>query len=756
MRASKLRKIQKKSINKNMIRCTWSRLLALTVIFGMALWSSSCTRAASDMSTVSLQLPSYSNSQNVNSSGVFSSSSAFSCNPCLKSITVHVDGDEFKTISFRQIHSDASVVGSQLDTSISLEVPGGNNRRIQILALYMGELTGGIRNPSIQYASTTVNLQSAEPPPIELKLTKLGNFVSSAIAGRILTAADAGPTGEVDVIYTHPASGLELLLPSSQIVNGWFRFPASENFELSYVLNSTQTTLLSKVTSSQLKSTSASKHLVHFTRPKIFYYDSGNPTTYSATDAGDIVYGYFSSNPALLADKKVCVQNNTPDYTASSFASMYLEANPSSGSNRLLLYHHQSTASGTAPDIFATGGDTAINCGSVENNISYTANQISIVKDQFHLKGNDTAVALHGLFTSFNTAGVIGRIKVEGTYSAPIYRLQGLPNVFVPTGNNLYGKNSLDGIRVFKTSSAGSLDDIRCHEKWLDSRGFSESALTSLNIDPLGSITFSVNLASEVIEANNAYIVCPSSNGNLSGFAGMKLGRLFRPQLGELLAHQGGVQVSTLMTPNTYPAESTPISFKLKNIGASEVKNIVISPTLSAGGSLSLSSTNCGGGIMLNSAQECDVDLLFTSAIAGTFNGTVTVTYDRTGSTASTLVLPFTATVSPPLLVASTLNANITATQVGQSITENLQIAVNGNGAENIQLSIIGANANLFTILSNGGLQSSPLAMGNYLVAIEYTPLSVGSHTATLLISYTSEGIPRAPISITINATGAP
>ncbi|AGH94605.1 hypothetical protein [Pseudobdellovibrio exovorus] len=752
-----------------MIRCTWHGLSTLILALGMALWSSSCTRAASDMSTVSLQLPSYSQSQGVNSkSAAFNSSSSSlsgSCNPCLKSITVHVDGDEFKTISFKQKHSSTSQIGTELDTAISLEVPGGNNRRIQILALYIGQVTGSdMVTASIQYGSTTVNLLSAEPPPIVLKLASIGAFIPATIAGRYLTQANAGPTGIVDISYEHPSSGLVLQMPSGEVVNGWFKWLASENIPLTYKLNSSGAILMSKMSTNTVKNNvTSAAHVVHFTRPKVYYYDDGSSgANFKMASGGfDIVYGFFSANSSLLNGKKVCVQNNSPATYATSYASLYTEADPNSVSNRNILYHHQPSATGSPPHIYATGGATAAACGSFLNNKLYTSDQISIFKDQFAGKGNDMAIAISGVFTAFAEEGIVQKYKFIGTYNNPTYTIKAMAGLFSPTGTGISGSNLFDGIRLFKTATPFA-DDIRCSEKWLQENAFIENPVTSSNIQTGGEIEFSTTLGSEQSESTLRYIVCPTRSGELQDIGGMRLGPLLRPPAGPLLQ---ALDISTpigssLFLPNIMVSHSIDKIITLKNIGSSAAENITLTSTAAE---LVVNNINCPAGANFLAVDDsCTVRLTITPIGVGPLiNTALVVSYNQAGAGHVETRLDITATAIPEQanLIASSATIvlsipNLAATpSTAQPIT---LTNVTGTGrAENIIFSLTGADPTAFTVLSQTcGNINIPIIMEPLFtcdIQVVYQPSVAAVHNATLAISYESNGqiMPQKLITLT-------
>lgn len=503
-------KVDKKSMKP------WGRVFLL---LGLGLMLSACDRETSSSSRVSLELPAYNQSSPVQQSlkdGVIASDAgtieAF-CNPCLKSIAISIEGSEFKTINYSQQHSDFDLNGSSLTTSVSFEVPGGNARKIQVLALY--RKNSDDQNEAefnMHFGRVSVDLNTPEPPPILLRLSKLDQFKQGSIQGRFLNAANSGPSTRVNIEYHHPESGLKLEMGSGEMVNGWFSLMASENFALTYWSPAAKMPYFSNVTTETFKA-QASSQIAHVYRPPNHYRKVLMPDTSTETrlvkEGRNLVFGFFG--PFADASHVVCKQ-----YVAGSVAI----DNLLTGSDPVSSPNLEFSATANPNKVYVTGGELSGSC--VDNEKLFTPNQISIRVGQFDGKGEDIARGISGAFTAVKNVEEVFKFYRTGTSVV----LKTIPELFG------YGTTvSFDGIKLYKKNKGATVGDIRnritCSEKGMSSLGYTE--VTDFDSPPEmfagteNNITFmlmSTPLSSEVFAA------CPKKEDKLTGYGGIYLGAL--------------------------------------------------------------------------------------------------------------------------------------------------------------------------------------------------------------------------------------
>lgn len=606
-------------------------------VASISLLFSACDRAPSDVSRVSLQLPMYSSSGASSKTGV----DALACNPCLKSIIVNVNGGDFKTITYNQQHADLEEDGTQLSGEVVLEVPAGPGREIQILALYKNNSAGD--DVTMQYGSTVVDLLSAEPPPVVMKLTNLGAFRGGSIQGRFLTGTDSGPTGRVKMELDY--KGIHMEMFTGDILNGWFSFfAAHDRFPLTYRLAETGEVLFSNLTTESFKASGTGQQALHFTRSGPYWEQRGGDNTREqVTETHDLIYGFFSRDPALISSKAVCIQVASGDESLSRVFS-----GPSSG-DQSLTYSNSSPSA----KFFGTGGRASNDgwcSGGTTNMKSFELNQITLRKDQFNGQGNDTARAIAGAFSYFVNAS--GDVTKYETGSTPLeFKLKTLPGLF--SGN----KPLFDNIKLFKkpNGAGGGYDNVRCDEKWLDSKGFREvgdfaNVPTFMTFTPASDeVTFTL---SELQNGTDGYIVCPTEAGGMRGLGGMYLGSLGPTPAAKLVFTSSPSTDPTLSSyqfSNTSTASSNYQTFYIHNQGnamATALTGLASSLNLKfKGGSFPGVSGDCTSS--LAAGASCAVSVEFAPTSYVDYTGTLNFSYTTSNVPGQSAVLELKGTGIP-------------------------------------------------------------------------------------------------------------
>lgn len=467
--------------------------LMLTSVLSLLVLASGvgCERAASELSQVSLQLPTY------------KSETAFACTKCLKAVIVNVDNESFNTIIF---HSKSAIMGepgTELSSEVNLDVPSGLGRKIQILAVYLKTDS----TFEVQYGSAVVDLLTTEPPPVLIPLTNLGPFKGGSIVGRFMTAPNSGPTGNIIISMNHAASGMNMDIAEAEMLDGWFDFFASENFSMSYrfelglALPGFQNVTLDSFM--PLVGGTAAPNIARVHRPSS--YRSG---LIQINESHDIVYGFFGDGAAL---KKVCFEDNP--LVPMNFTNL-----TTNGVTLLTYDESDSTAS-----IYGISGlnstSHSVLCDNSVTADRYRNDVISINMKQFDGYGNDTTKSIGGAFTyQINSSNSV-KYKALGT--APrVFTFKGLPNIFGTL-------RMFDGVKVFMKTGAinGGFGSVKCNPVWMAVAGFSEASNFAPAFPDIVGDVVKVAFSPDPV-SSDGYIICPTKGGIMTGKGGLYVGVL--------------------------------------------------------------------------------------------------------------------------------------------------------------------------------------------------------------------------------------
>lgn len=493
-------------------------IVRLSVLFILALATVNCERASQESSRVSLQLPTYSK---------INSLVAMAPAKYLKRVIVNVSGDDFVTLKY-MANIPMDTLGTELSSEIVLDVPSGPARKIQILAVY--GLADGTKE--IQYGAAVADIFGLLPAPITVALTNFGLFKGGSIVGRYLTGVNHGPTGKVIISMNH-VSGMSMDILESEILNGWFEFFASENFQMSYrladgtPLTGLQNKSLKDLTPVAVAGGAAPQNIARIYRPSSYYRQVGGSTWEPVNEFHDIIYGYFGE-ASFTANKYVCV-DDTP-VTMSNLAT--------TADGTLPITYNYNAATGIhgvggvgigsalGTTINANGGGT--NCTS-SSTPSFSNNRITIRSSQFNGMGNDTAKAISSAFTYYygatdTPASVKKYLKANGSISnnyTPTYTFYGLPGLFAVAP----GITMFDGAKLYAKANIGlgRFDHVICTDQWLFNNGFTEYMFTGSQTPPILAVTdlgATIHFTAAPI-STSGYILCPTKAGNLMVFGGI-------------------------------------------------------------------------------------------------------------------------------------------------------------------------------------------------------------------------------------------
>jgi hypothetical protein len=211
-----------------------------------------CTRPSEQVSRLRIALPQKMTNQKVGSLN----------NSELSHIVINITGIEHPIV-FNWDGCDNCAIKPPAPVDFPFDVPTGENRMIQVLAIYNGENSdeGG----DIYYGDSVVNLKASEET-VSISIKSLFENITlteAQLQGRYLRGVDDGPTGTVLVKYVPPGKP-PMTLMKSQIAAGWFNFFITKELNFTYELEDTHEILFDNInmTSSILSNSSKVGHVV--------------------------------------------------------------------------------------------------------------------------------------------------------------------------------------------------------------------------------------------------------------------------------------------------------------------------------------------------------------------------------------------------------------------------------------------------------------------------------------------------------------
>lgn len=299
-----------------------------TLILGITiLMNQGCSRDegdSGDKSKLSISLPAeFKSLQGYNKVSALSAEK-------LVHVSISATGSGMSPVTYQWNSCRSCIYGSVPPSSFDIEVPGGTDRLIQILAVYEGE------EMSFRYGDARIDATGGEIfLPIAVTEISAGQNISGSISGRYLSGTDVGPTGIVDVYY-QPPSGSAMIVFSEYMFNGWFQLTGLSSTSFSYVLRTTGETLWSGPRS--LLSFTVGNQVARFSFPlHIRTYNDGGSYRHYFQEAHMAVVGFWAQPGAStnVSSKYLCIDASLD----------------SAGTNSTRLYRYQATLppTNTAP-----------------------------------------------------------------------------------------------------------------------------------------------------------------------------------------------------------------------------------------------------------------------------------------------------------------------------------------------------------------------------------------------------------------------
>lgn len=332
----------------------------------LVIFAGACSRVANDKTMLSLTLPS-------TGEGAQSSTQ-------LGYLVVNVSGPGIpKTLVFPfDRHENESV-----SNSVIIEVPAGEARLVQALAVYFDDATKAM---NFYYGDSVASL-SGSSSSLVLKVNSISgleNIVSGTVSGRYSASAGVNPTGEVAIKYDPGNSKPLMIVDRGFIVDGWFSLFGLAGVALTYEIESTGQILFGGVPR-KLDDSSYFAPAENVLLAQVPIHKRFNGGSTDLEEPQYNVIGWFGS---FAATRKVCIPSS------GSFSNMKVAGNPatslSASIDTMSPYITLTNAqmfSQTAGAIQFSGGADEGSCNTANQDISEIFTTIS----QFDGNGKDTA-----------------------------------------------------------------------------------------------------------------------------------------------------------------------------------------------------------------------------------------------------------------------------------------------------------------------------------------------------------------------------
>ncbi|WP_374000262.1 hypothetical protein [Bdellovibrio bacteriovorus] len=467
------------------------------VISFLFLFTMGCDRLKVDSSKISLQVPK-------NLSGKMNSSSA---TLSLKHLAVQVTASDMShPVILLQDAGDSSSLGSE----ITLEIPSGSNRLVQVLAAYA---PAGSDDGAILYYGDVSKSLTGTTETLDVPLQKLGseNTVEGRLHGRYLTAVNAGPSGELKLFY-RPTGKPALLVDRKMMFGGWFEMVAFSDIPMDYVLPD-GSYMGEQWTTNTLPT---GPHLIKVIEPSSFRdrWTSAGSSTWEPRSPENKFYGFFAKNSSYLANKTVCVQSSLSNggtlYSSSHFVT--------ESRNHLMPIKH--FAAGTTPTttpqaIAFVGGRTFAECASLpaaEEFVSYLKfngtnwdNRIYDIGENFGIIGLQTMFTRLGENPVNRTSDKFG-LDAGGAY----VEIRPLPGAL----------EGFNGLQIYENSStSSSVYTDSCEPSRLINLGWTLHSSAPLPVATNGNLKIYLKTLGWKPQRDFQYQICLSKDGQPYGKA---------------------------------------------------------------------------------------------------------------------------------------------------------------------------------------------------------------------------------------------
>lgn len=497
-------------------------------LIGIVISLSACTRPESDRTTLSISIPSKMSSQSVSGAALSHSVGMLTATPsptpaptdALVHVVINISGGGLAApiLLTRSLRDGSS--SSALQTEFEFDVPQGEGRLVQVLAVYE-KVSGGM---GFYYGDETNASMKSATVKLPIKVVDVGTtapIVSGTIWGRYFTDATSGPTGELSIKYSPGGGKPSLIVEKSIIANGWFQALALTGAKLEYVTDSGQVLFGGPVSldDALFLPSAGTKNVVRVSIPAHDRNESWSGTDQWMPDEAQVlVYGWFGdSTPA--AARAVCRPDTFAPLTkigqASSNASTIARTGLV-GQLNATIPTASALANRTTPlsSFYVNGGDNSPSgCnGPAPMPVEY-ADKITFAPASLDGNGKDGAAAFYGVYKNLGT-----------TYRAPFVLAPAAGGLQVDLELLPETSSLFDKFLVFKRVGGGfngDAENLSCRA--LVSAGAADSGgflpATDTNQSPstynstTGQIQIRVSMTSQDFIDQTNLVICGSKGG---------------------------------------------------------------------------------------------------------------------------------------------------------------------------------------------------------------------------------------------------
>jgi hypothetical protein len=205
-----------------MKKCLLSALTLLTVV--------GCTRGKGDHSTVTFSIPGHTASTSKAHSKADNVAYSVTDSLTLSHVVINATGSGFPPVVRSWDAHD-----NTMPTSFDISVPRGDNRLLQVLAVYKSSANSAM---VFYYGDITKSL-SADKETAEIPVYSMGGAqqtISGRISGRYFNSPTGGPTADLAMKFNPGNNKPKMLIERTTMFNGWFSVFALSNVPLEYEL----------------------------------------------------------------------------------------------------------------------------------------------------------------------------------------------------------------------------------------------------------------------------------------------------------------------------------------------------------------------------------------------------------------------------------------------------------------------------------------------------------------------------------------
>ncbi len=347
--------------------------------------------------------------------------------------------------------------------TVSIEVPTGKSRLIQIMGVYVSTQTGTMH---FVYGDKTENLNPGLNN-IEMSVTSYGaSSVLGRITGRYLRADGSAPTGRVAWKFAPTNGSPPMTIEYEEMFAGYFSFMAFEGVNMSYELVADGESIFTNVNLSSAAFAPSSER-VHVDIGN--YYDeyfNGGSLIYEARSPERIIYGFFGPG---AAGKQACWHDSYRPFVGRMFSDPI-------GASPIAWLGSQGAAS--AGVMRSTAGGVPRSTNSLCMNPDLV-NQIGLNPEKIQNSLEADLLTRGGPFLPFSSNGEL--LEVTGSGSQLTISFQFRPGLFgsqkTVTGVEFFSRPKDTG----NNSNYGEMSDsISCSE-FARSQSFQKIGETTLS-----------------------------------------------------------------------------------------------------------------------------------------------------------------------------------------------------------------------------------------------------------------------------------